>query len=84
MAAIEGGYISADGHFVEPADLWVQRMDKRFGDRAPRVESRPEADYYMIDGVTPFPVGRVWAPILGGTRRGVSAGVLSGLQRLGE
>ncbi|MCY4386820.1 MAG: amidohydrolase family protein [Desulfurellaceae bacterium] len=51
------GYISADGHVVEPADLWTTRMDKRFRDRAPRVESRPEADYYIIEGLTEFPVG---------------------------
>jgi predicted TIM-barrel fold metal-dependent hydrolase len=50
-------YISADGHVVEPADLWTTRMDKRFRDRAPRVESRPDNDYYMIDGIPPFPVG---------------------------
>jgi len=57
MASLEGGYISADGHFVEPADLWVKRMDKRFRDRAPHIEARQDADYYIIDGVTPFPVG---------------------------
>ena len=57
MAGIEGGYISADGHFVEPADLWTTRMDKRFRDRAPCVEARADADYYFIDGVTAFPVG---------------------------
>jgi hypothetical protein len=26
MASIEGGYISADGHFVEPADLWTSKL----------------------------------------------------------
>ena len=52
-----GGYISADGHVVEPADLWTTRMDKRFRDRAPHVESRPEGDYYIIDGLEPLPVG---------------------------
>jgi len=57
MASSESGYISADGHFVEPADLWTKRMDKRFRDRAPRIEARPDSDYYIIDGVTPFPVG---------------------------
>ena len=51
------GYVSADGHVVEPADLWTTRMDKRFRERAPRVESRPEADYYIIEGLTEFPVG---------------------------
>ncbi len=51
------GYVSADGHVVEPANLWTTRMDKRFRDRAPRVESREEADYYIIEGLTEFPVG---------------------------
>lgn len=50
-------YVSADGHVVEPADLWTTRMDRKFRDRAPRVESRPEADYYVIDGLAPFAVG---------------------------
>jgi len=54
---LAGGYVSADGHVVEPADLWTTRMDARFRDRAPRVESRPEGDYYIIDGVTPTPSG---------------------------
>src|SRR5713101_5169624 len=57
MAAITNGFFSADGHVVEPADLWVTRMDKRFRDRAPHIESRPEADYYVIEeGMLPFPV----------------------------
>ena len=48
-------YVSADRHVVKPADLWTTRMDARFRDRAPRVESRPEADYYVIDGLAPSP-----------------------------
>jgi predicted TIM-barrel fold metal-dependent hydrolase len=54
---IDSDYVSADGHVVEPADLWVSRMDKRFRDRAPRIESGPEGDSYVIDGLIPFPVG---------------------------
>jgi hypothetical protein len=57
MTNIDSGYVSADGHFVEPADLWVKRMDARFRDRAPRIDARADADWYFIDGVTPFPVG---------------------------
>lgn len=57
MEISTNGYVSADGHVVEPADLWTTRVDKRFRDRAPRVESRPEADYYIIEGLTEFPVG---------------------------
>ncbi|MGH7965879.1 MAG: amidohydrolase family protein [Candidatus Binatia bacterium] len=44
MAGIDAGYISADGHVVEPADLWTTRLDWRFRDRAPRVDSRPNGD----------------------------------------
>ena len=57
MARIDTGYVSADGHVVEPADLWTTRIDKQFRDRAPRVESRPHGDYYVIDGFAPMPVG---------------------------
>jgi len=53
MSIDETRFISADGHVMEPADLWVTRMDKRFRDRAPRVESREDADYLCIDGVAP-------------------------------
>jgi len=28
--------ISADSHMTEPPDLWVERIDKPFRDRAPR------------------------------------------------
>jgi predicted TIM-barrel fold metal-dependent hydrolase len=54
---ITSGFVSADGHVVEPADLWTSRVDKRFRDRAPRVESRPEGDFFVIEGMPPFPVG---------------------------
>ena len=57
MTSIEAGYVSADGHVVEPADLWTTRIDKQFRDRAPRVESRTNGDYYLIDGFEPIPVG---------------------------
>ncbi len=57
MANLDRGYISADGHVVEPADLWATRIEKKFRDRAPRVESRDDGDYYIIDGFAPMPVG---------------------------
>jgi hypothetical protein len=41
------------GGFV---DLWTTRVDKHFRDRAPRVESRANGDYYLIDGFEPIPV----------------------------
>ena len=49
--------MSADGHVVEPAELWLTRMDKKYRARAPHVESRDDADYYVLDSLEPFPVG---------------------------
>jgi len=54
-------YVSADSHVVEPRDLWLTRLDKRFRDRAPRVETRAEGDFMVIDGLTPGPLGLVGA-----------------------
>ena len=34
-------YISGDSHVLEPADLWVERMDNAFRDQAPRVVHSP-------------------------------------------
>jgi predicted TIM-barrel fold metal-dependent hydrolase len=56
MSIDETRFISADGHVMEPADLWVTRMDKRFRDRAPRIESREDADYLLIEGLAPAAV----------------------------
>ncbi|RYG97998.1 MAG: hypothetical protein EON57_13065, partial [Alphaproteobacteria bacterium] len=28
--------VSADSHFLEPANLWTERLDKRFRDRGPQ------------------------------------------------
>ena len=52
-----GDYISADGHIVEPADLFTTRMDKRFRDRAPHIESREDGDYYVMEGFGEFAIG---------------------------
>jgi predicted TIM-barrel fold metal-dependent hydrolase len=57
MVSLDKGYVSADGHVVEPGDLWTTRLDRQFRDRAPRVESRANGDYYLIDGFAPIPVG---------------------------
>ncbi len=49
--------ISADSHVMEPADLWHERLDKKFRDQAPRVvknENRP-GFLFTAPGMTPFP-----------------------------
>ena len=44
-------YISADSHVLEPADLWVERMDQSFRDQAPRIVLNPpgfEGEYWLF------------------------------------
>src|SRR5215470_13035587 len=33
--------ISADSHVSEPTDLWVERVEKKYRDRAPRLMTNP-------------------------------------------
>jgi predicted TIM-barrel fold metal-dependent hydrolase len=50
--------ISADSHVNEPGDLWVERIDKPFRDRAPRVvENLPgqkPGAYFVLEGIPPI------------------------------
>jgi len=45
--------ISSDSHVFEPPDLWTNRVEPRYKDRAPRVIHRAEddTDWWMCDGV---------------------------------
>src|SRR6266567_4725938 len=54
IAASIGRFVSADGHANEPQDLWVTRMDRRFRERAPRIEKRADADYFVAEGIPEF------------------------------
>ena len=49
--------ISADNHVFEPADLWTTRLEPKFKDRAPRIVSMDDGDYWMFDGVKRVGVG---------------------------
>ena len=50
--------ISADSHVTEPGDLWQQRLDKKFKDRAPYMVDNPDnmrpGSYLMVEGVPPI------------------------------
>ena len=62
--------VSADSHMIEPANLWVERIDKRFKERAPRsttLEDRPGA-FFLAEGLRPFPVAAVAATACGPAR----------------
>jgi predicted TIM-barrel fold metal-dependent hydrolase len=52
--------ISADSHVMEPGDLWLERMDARFRDRAPRVVPNPEAPGFVFTAE-----GRYLTPAVG-------------------
>ena len=42
--------ISSDSHVVEPPDLWIDRMDPKFGDRIPRlVKGEDSVDRWYVD-----------------------------------
>ena len=46
------GFISADSHVLEPATLWVERMDRAFRDKAPRIVLNPpghEGEYWLCE-----------------------------------
>jgi predicted TIM-barrel fold metal-dependent hydrolase len=50
--------ISADSHVMEPANFWLDRLDNKFRDNAPRVVQRPDGKglIFTAPGINPFPV----------------------------
>ena len=42
--------ISSDSHVFEPPDLWVNRIDRRFKDRAPHMERIGGMDQLIVEG----------------------------------
>ena len=54
------GVVSADSHMMEPANLWQERLDRRFRDRAPKVIENPRSDgpryLFMAEGAVPFAI----------------------------
>ena len=53
--------ISADGHVMEPPDMWERYLPKRFQDRAPRVVKDLEGGdaWELSPGAPPMPIGLV-------------------------
>jgi predicted TIM-barrel fold metal-dependent hydrolase len=52
--------ISADSHVSEPPDLWVDRVDQKYRDRAPRLVVNPpglDGAYFLYEGYAPHPIG---------------------------
>src|SRR3954471_71101 len=49
--------ISADSHMCEPPDLWVERIDRRFRDRAPRIVKNPDGkkgSFFVCESMPPL------------------------------
>ncbi len=55
--------VSADSHMIEPANLWVERIDHRFKERAPRAVTSPDKPgaFFHAEGLRPFSVAAVAA-----------------------
>jgi hypothetical protein len=57
--------ISADSHLTEPGDLWLERLDRKYRDNAPRViknEKSSNAPYQFVGpGIHPLTVAGVFA-----------------------
>ncbi len=56
--------ISADSHFVEPPNMWAERIDKQYRDRAPRIVhgvNGQDADFFVCENVSPTPVAGFFA-----------------------
>src|SRR5262249_12068068 len=59
--------ISADSHMMEPPDLWVERLDNKFKDRAPKVvtqDAPPHAGRRPLlhaPGLEPYPISVAFA-----------------------
>jgi len=54
--------VSADSHVNEPAELWVERIDRKFRDRAPRIvdniPGRPPGSYLVLEDIPPVHVSQ--------------------------
>src|SRR2546427_6920333 len=49
--------ISADPHVTPPKDLWTSRAPARLRERAPRVESTPQGDFWIVDSQVSGAIG---------------------------
>ncbi|GAA1864200.1 amidohydrolase family protein [Pseudonocardia ailaonensis] len=64
-SSVQRRLISVDSHVVEPKDLWLERLPKKFLHQAPQVESRENGDFFVVPntGMGPKPVGTEGAMI---------------------
>ncbi len=57
--------ISADSHFVEPPNMWSERLDQKFRDRAPHTQRTTingrDGEYFICENITPIPIAGFYA-----------------------
>jgi predicted TIM-barrel fold metal-dependent hydrolase len=56
--------VDADAHMLEPPNLWVERLDRKYRDRAPRLEMNPgdlKGVYFLCDNLKPMPFNVMFA-----------------------
>jgi len=56
--------MDADAHMCEPPNLWVERIDQRFRDRAPRIVKDPDGRkgaFFVCEGLPAFRVSGAFA-----------------------
>jgi predicted TIM-barrel fold metal-dependent hydrolase len=51
MSGLSFKLVSADSHIVEPPDLWTNRIDPAFRDRAPRIELGAKGHEFVCEGI---------------------------------
>ncbi len=64
VAANNEPLISADSHMCEPPNLWLERIDRNFRDRAPRIEANPgnlTGSFFTCENLPPFRVSGAFA-----------------------
>src|SRR5258708_7776954 len=68
--------IDADGHILEPLDLWANYMDPKFRDRAPRIVMGENGKERLVIEEHTVGGGQIGIGLIGaiGARQGIVAG----------
>ena len=63
---LHGKIIDADGHILEPVDLWQNYLEARFKDRAIRMDTGADGVEYLVVENKPLPITRGIGPTAAG------------------
>ena len=63
---LRGKIIDADGHILEPVDLWQNYLEARFKDRAIRMDTGDDGVEYLVVENKPLPITRGIGPTAAG------------------